>query len=210
MNRLYKSNKDKVFDGVCGGIGEYFNMDPVVIRLLWVILVIFGGTGVIAYLIAMLIIPKNDEAAPVGDSEVGKDISPNYSHRFWGVLLVFAGFLLLLGIIGPIGGLFAGVAVIMGSVLWPLLVIGLGLYLFFNKSTDQDVKTVLNEAFPEGKKLHRSRSDRRIAGVCGGIGLYFDIDSNIIRVFWAVATLGSFGFGLLAYLGLAVFLTEVD
>ncbi|MCF6238107.1 MAG: PspC domain-containing protein, partial [Candidatus Marinimicrobia bacterium] len=64
--------------------------------------------------------------------------------------------------------------------------------------------------FPEGKKLYRSRGDKRLAGVCGGIGAYFKVDSNIIRIFWTLATLGSFGFGVLAYLILAIYLTEAE
>lgn len=55
--RLYKS-REKVLCGVCGGIGEYFNIDPVVIRLIWVILIFCFGTGVLAYIIAALIIPE--------------------------------------------------------------------------------------------------------------------------------------------------------
>lgn len=206
MNRLYKSSKDKVFEGVCGGLGEYFNIDPVIIRLVWVVLVIFGGTGVLAYLIAMLIIPKNPETeveTPVTDKAVSTE---SFSQRFWGVILVVAGILLLFGIIGPIAGIFAGITLAMGHVLWPVLVIGLGLYLYFNSGDGGS----LSNTFPADKKLYRSRSDRTIAGVCGGIGHYFEIDANIIRVLWAVATLGSVGLGLLAYAALAFYLPEAD
>ncbi len=210
MDRLYKSNKDKVFDGVCGGIGEYFGVDPVIIRLLWIILVIFGGTGVLAYLVAMVIIPKQ-ASAESASAEKGQEIAlEKVSHKFWGILLVLAGLLLLLGILGPISGIFAGAAILMGSVLWPLLVIALGLYLFFNQSGKTDLKSSIDEVFPQGRRLYKSRTDRRIAGVCGGIGEYFDVDSNLIRIFWVMATLGSFGFGILMYLVLAVFLTDDD
>jgi phage shock protein C len=208
MNRLYKSEKDKVFEGVCGGIGEYLNVDPVIIRLMWVVLVIFGGTGIVAYLIAMLIIPRQP-ASGSEEVQAEPDVAPEtYSNRFWGLIMIVAGILLLFGIVGPIAGLFAGIAMAMGHVLWPLLVIGLGLYLYFNQS--EDSKSSLDGIFPPGKKLYKSRSDRKISGVCGGIGQYFDFDSNIIRIFWAVATLGSFGFGILAYAALAIFLDESD
>ena len=49
------------------------------------------------------------------------------------------------------------------------------------------------------KRLYRSRTDRYIAGVCGGLGKYFDVDPTIIRIIWAVSVLGM-GFGILAYL----------
>jgi phage shock protein PspC (stress-responsive transcriptional regulator) len=50
------------------------------------------------------------------------------------------------------------------------------------------------------KELTRSRTDRMIAGVCGGIGRYLDVDSNLIRLIWGVVTIFSVGTGLLAYL----------
>jgi phage shock protein PspC (stress-responsive transcriptional regulator) len=58
--RLYRSGKDKVLGGVCGGIAEYLKVDPIVVRLVW----IFGtlvslGTGIILYIIAWIIIPRN-------------------------------------------------------------------------------------------------------------------------------------------------------
>lgn len=57
--RLYRSGKDKILGGVCGGIGEYLGVDPVIIRLLWILLALAYGTGILAYIIAWIIIPKN-------------------------------------------------------------------------------------------------------------------------------------------------------
>lgn len=59
--RLYKSNTDKMIDGVCGGIAEYFDIDPTLVRLAWVLLCAMGGSGFIAYIIAAIIIPRNPE-----------------------------------------------------------------------------------------------------------------------------------------------------
>lgn len=55
--KLYKS-RNRMLCGVCGGIGEYFNMDPTVIRLLWIIFSILGGCGILAYIIAAIVIPE--------------------------------------------------------------------------------------------------------------------------------------------------------
>lgn len=57
MKKLYKSRTDRMICGICGGIGEYFGVDSTLIRLLVVVLSIPGGTGILAYLIAALIIP---------------------------------------------------------------------------------------------------------------------------------------------------------
>lgn len=59
--RLYKSNVNKMLDGVCGGIAEYLNMDPTLIRLGWVLFCALGGSGIIAYIIAAIIIPRNPQ-----------------------------------------------------------------------------------------------------------------------------------------------------
>ena len=59
--RLVKSSTDKKICGVCGGIGEYFNIDPTLIRLLWVLLSMGScGTGLLIYIIAAVIIPENN------------------------------------------------------------------------------------------------------------------------------------------------------
>lgn len=55
--RLYKSSTDKKVCGVCGGIANYFDVDPNVIRLIWVIFTLVGGSGLIAYIIAAIIMP---------------------------------------------------------------------------------------------------------------------------------------------------------
>lgn len=56
--RLYKSNVNKMIAGVCGGIAEYFNVDPTIVRLAWVVFTCLGGSGLIAYIIAAIIIPQ--------------------------------------------------------------------------------------------------------------------------------------------------------
>ena len=56
--RLYKSNTNKMVDGVCGGIAEYFDLDPTLVRLAWVLLCALGCSGFLAYLIAVVIIPR--------------------------------------------------------------------------------------------------------------------------------------------------------
>jgi phage shock protein PspC (stress-responsive transcriptional regulator) len=55
--KLYKSATNRKIAGVCGGIGEYFDVDPTIIRLIWIILVLAAGTGLLAYIIAAIIMP---------------------------------------------------------------------------------------------------------------------------------------------------------
>lgn len=55
--KLYRSDRSKLLCGVCGGIGEYFEIDPTLVRLLWVLLSVWGP-GIVAYIVAAIIIPK--------------------------------------------------------------------------------------------------------------------------------------------------------
>jgi len=57
VRRLYKTGDVKMVGGVCNGIAEYFDVDPTIIRLIWVIFIFCGGGGLLAYLIAWIILP---------------------------------------------------------------------------------------------------------------------------------------------------------
>ena len=80
--RLYRSRKERMLGGVCGGIAEYFEVDPTLVRLAWVLFTFAGGAGIIAYIIAWIIVPeapvdaekskKNDD-----DAEKSKDKKKN-------------------------------------------------------------------------------------------------------------------------------------
>lgn len=59
--RLYKIEEGKKIDGVCGGIAEYFDVDPTLIRLLWILFSACGGSGILAYLIAAIIMPRKSK-----------------------------------------------------------------------------------------------------------------------------------------------------
>ncbi|MDD3840328.1 MAG: PspC domain-containing protein [Clostridia bacterium] len=59
--KLYKSKNDKKISGVCGGIAEYFDIDPTIIRIIWVIFSLYYGSGIIAYIACALIMPDEPE-----------------------------------------------------------------------------------------------------------------------------------------------------
>lgn len=56
--RLFRSRTDRMIAGVCGGIANYFNIDPTVVRLLWILIVMLGGSGILAYIICWIVIPE--------------------------------------------------------------------------------------------------------------------------------------------------------
>lgn len=92
--QLYRSTHNKIISGVCGGIAEYFEIDPIIIRLLWALITFTKGIGFIAYIICMIIIPENTS----GYSEY-VDTESNYSDDnskiILGVVLVILGLVLV-------------------------------------------------------------------------------------------------------------------
>ena len=59
--KLYKSLSDKKISGVCGGIAEYFEIDSTLVRLAWVVFTFLGGSGVLAYIVAALVMPDKED-----------------------------------------------------------------------------------------------------------------------------------------------------
>lgn len=115
---LRRSTEDKVVGGVCGGLGRYFGVDPVWFRVAFVILAIGGGSGVLVYLIAWLVIPEQKPGDPVGraPSSIG-DQGP----VIVGVVLVAIGLMLLANNLIPW----------FDRVMWPLAVVVAGLALLY-------------------------------------------------------------------------------
>ncbi len=75
MKRLNRSLKERMVGGVCGGLAEYFNIDPTLVRLAFVALALLGGNGVLIYLVMLILVPNEPEASSaVVDAE---PVKPN-------------------------------------------------------------------------------------------------------------------------------------
>jgi len=145
--KLYRSVTDKMLAGVCGGLAEYFAIDPVLVRLIFVLAVIFGGSGILAYIILWIVIPQKpyiitpfNMNPPSGDSNSSTEekksehsdsnmnfvnINKNESNRS-----IYAGAFLIL-----LGGIFLldnFVPHFHFGDFWPLILIGLGLAIILN------------------------------------------------------------------------------
>ena len=59
--KLYRSETDKKIAGVCGGLAEYLNVDPTIIRLIWALVSLWGGAGIVGYVVAAVVIPVRSE-----------------------------------------------------------------------------------------------------------------------------------------------------
>lgn len=117
MRRLYRSRQERKLAGVCGGLGVYFDLDPVFLRLVFLLSILFGGLGVLAYLVMWILVPEQDGAPRAG------------------------------------------------------------------------------------ARLRLSAADRKVAGVCGGLGEYFELDPVLFRVAFVVLAFAG-GLGILLYVAL--------
>lgn len=130
-NRLTRSEEDRVIAGVCGGIANYLDVESVWVRVLFGLLILASGMGLVIYLVLWFIMPLE---ATVGGTAVLKenldDLSQTVSSSArrigqpgtLGVALVALGVFFLLNQLGLVGWL--------GGLFWPLLIIGVGIYLF--------------------------------------------------------------------------------
>ena len=67
--KLYKSRTNRVIAGVCAGIAEFFNIDPTIVRVVWAILILCFGTGILAYIICALIIPEMPDGTVIVEDD---------------------------------------------------------------------------------------------------------------------------------------------
>ena len=212
--RLYKSRRNKVIDGICGGIAEYFDVDPTIVRILWILITLMGGSGFILYIIAMIIMPANPEHVALPQSSSGRANGTD-RRRFFGIMLVLVGAFILFMNVGWIAGF--GWWSFSHKIMLPLLLILLGGLLVYihttkrNESQNQTGSVATENMSPQSqpvKELHRSKSNRKLFGVCGGLAKYFDVDATLVRFIFVALIFMSFGWGLLIYIILGIVMPE--
>jgi phage shock protein C len=128
--RIFRSEKDKMIGGVCSGLARYFNIDVVLVRLFWVLLLLLQGSGVLAYIIAWIIIPAENNVQydfPASENEeftVEEENSFNSNssqgNKIAGLILIGAGVFLLLRMYIPMYS---------WRRLWPLILIIAGIFI---------------------------------------------------------------------------------
>jgi phage shock protein C len=110
---LRRSKGDRIIAGVCGGVGHYFGIDPILVRLAFAVLVLAGLSGILLYILAWIVIPEEDAAGSAGRASTS---SSNAAGLVIGAVLVAAGAIMLLERVWPR----------FDDVLWPVALIGIG------------------------------------------------------------------------------------
>lgn len=123
MRTLYRSRKNRIIAGVCGGIGEYLDIDPAIIRVAWLLLTFLGGMSIIVYILAWVVIPdektkKNviEEWSSKKDEEKSNEIA-----LMIGLFLVFIG---LTSLMSNLGWWY-----LSWNYTWPAVIIIIGIIL---------------------------------------------------------------------------------
>jgi phage shock protein C len=125
---LYRSRGERMVAGVAGGLSQYFNLDPVLVRLSFVALMFGGGMGLPLYIVLALVVPER----PLGEAEapLSPIINSRHAQEITGLALAGLGALLLVGNLGW-GSAFWHL--FNGHVLWPLALIIVGAILLLRQ-----------------------------------------------------------------------------
>jgi phage shock protein C len=149
IKKFYRSRTDRVLFGVCGGLGKYFNVDPILFRLFFVLLLFVEGSGILLYLIMVLVTPEEPETAGSSERNLEKEIgelggridqkakeigaehkidekSIQESRNILGVFIVLIGLFFLARQVMPMAWLDMG-------IIWSLAIIAIGLYIIFKR-----------------------------------------------------------------------------
>lgn len=154
MTTLRRSRRDRVIGGVCGGLAEYLALDPLLVRILFILFGVMTGMGVVAYILLWVIVPAEDATFATRDEMIRQNVEEireraqhlgreaqssldrtweprhNPAHRvlFVGAGLIAIGLLVLLKNLGILGWL---------NRLWPLALIAIGLVILINNLKDK-------------------------------------------------------------------------
>lgn len=131
---LYRSETVKIIGGVCGGLGKYLEIDPSIVRIAFILITLFSGTGILIYIILWIIVPAETNTKDSGQKTVQNNIKEveqrakeiiggsgsNDSRLIWGI------FIIAIGLVFLADSLF-GIQILRFDKVWPLLIIFFGI-----------------------------------------------------------------------------------
>jgi phage shock protein PspC (stress-responsive transcriptional regulator) len=197
IKRVYKLKEGRIIDGVCGGFAEYVGVEAIWVRVAWAILALAGGIGVVAYGLAMYFFPR---------AEPGEIKSPVRGHRsagplVAGLILLAVGAAIVLRAVGILDYGFWGAWHIAWVILWPLSLIGGGLFLLL---------VYWRQSSAGSSRFRRLGWDKMVMGVCSGLGEFFKVDPNLVRLAFVLLIILSRGIGIIVYIVIGLLTPEVQ
>ena len=148
--RLYRSRKDRMIGGVAAGLADYFDIDPTLVRVLFVVALFLGGSSILAYIILWIVVPEEPIVFPSSEQETKTNTTPeeksgNFNNNPYiiaaenrsrkrrvtvGIILIIIGLLFLADNFVP--------RIHFGD-FWPLILIGIGLALLLNSKKENNI-----------------------------------------------------------------------
>ena len=218
--KLYRSTSNRMISGICGGLAEYFDVDPSVLRIAMVAftvitLPVFGPFVFLAYLVCIFIIPRNpvpasaaaagtppgsgqaDQAKQTEQTDQAKQANQGYrsttqnNSMVWGILLILLAVMVLTYSYTPEFGRFSFILPMV-----PIVAIGAAVFILIV------FRGQIMEVFRH-RRLYRLREGKKIFGVCNGLADAFDLDPTLVRIGFFIAFLFSVGTVTLIYLFMA-------
>ncbi len=203
--RLYRSKIDRILGGVCGGFAEYFNIDVVIVRVLCLIIFLLNGMGLLFYLLCLVVMKDNPEQS------IENAKKPQNTGLYWGVGLIILGLSLMSSRwhwdIWPFHHWdWFDFWRFDWDRFWPVVIIIIGVfYLLYTLQQNQSGSA----AETGGRQLFRSRQDKVIGGVCGGLAKNLRLDPVLVRIGWVFLSLVTKTFlGIIVYVLWMIFIPE--
>ncbi|MCZ7602451.1 MAG: PspC domain-containing protein [Melioribacteraceae bacterium] len=197
QKRLYRSPYNFVLLGISGGIAEYMNIHPLLVRFIFILTAILGGWGIIAYIICAFLIPKHP-------TQKGNSNFQNVSSaKLLGFMLIGVGVYYWL----PVIGIFRFIASIdlRSNIFLSFVLLLLGiLILLKGKQSSRDENEKIERRFL------RSVKQRRLLGICSGLANYLNVDVTLIRIICMLLTFFTLGLVLLFYLFIGYFIPREE
>ena len=192
---LRRNLENKLLFGVCAGIGDYFQIEPNLIRLIWLAGVYFFPGAVLLYFLSPLVIPSPDAPEGLQWRNLPRE-------KLLAAIFVVVGVVLISAQLDFWRHPWFDLYPLSLRLLIPLLLVAVGLVLLLSGSKYERYLDIGNG----GRRLYRSRSDKKLAGVCGGLAAYLNVDAALIRLVWLGGALLSSLLVILLYAALALLL----
>jgi phage shock protein C len=224
--RLYRSLVNRYIAGVCGGVAEYFNVDPVVVRVIWFFSIFVHGIGIFAYIAAWIIVPENRQAIVTPPAPR----APKNAQPILGAVLILLGLFFLADkmnwdFLVPWHWDRYVPRWFNWGLLFSIFIIVLGMMLIFRPAQDGAKPPSFSapaagtpettgsfspgEARISEKRLLRAVDERMIGGVCAGLAKYFNIDPSFVRIGFVLMTISSgMIFGIVTYIVMMIVVPE--
>ncbi|TSA29447.1 MAG: PspC domain-containing protein [Ignavibacteriales bacterium] len=171
--------------------------EPATIRIIALLTLLFGGWSVVAYLITASLIPVDKNSVSLSQSEIISLRKENFKTVISGLLILF-GFYFAFRVIGLAGS--TRIFILPNDFIFPLAAFAIGIYFLTIKPSNTGTTLLVQ---PE--KLFRSRTDKKLTGVCGGLAEYIGIDATVLRIIFILAALLTLGIFASLYLFLFIF-----